>query len=71
MPEKPMTAQKLREVFDRREKPRRLKMYKNAGIQSRKEAVQRLIDGEKFYWEVWSLGSTHHAQILFVLRRVI
>lgn len=25
-------------------------MYKNAGIQSRKEAVQRLIDGEKFYW---------------------
>ena len=25
-------------------------MYKNAGIESKKEAAQRLIDGEKFYW---------------------
>ncbi len=25
-------------------------MLKNAGIKSKKEAVQRLIDGEKFYW---------------------
>lgn len=41
--------EKLREVFDRREKQRRLKMYKNAGIKSKKEAAQRLIDGEVFY----------------------
>lgn len=26
-------------------------MYKSAGIESKKEAAQRLINGEKFYWE--------------------
>lgn len=39
----------LRGVFEQRERQRRLKMYKNAGIKSMKEAAQRLINGEVFY----------------------
>lgn len=41
----------LKEVVEQRERQRKLKetmMYKNAGIKSKKEAAQRLINGEVF-----------------------